>query len=90
MHENNSYKSPPENLRGAARNQLLVVRIARMSHSVLIGAIREIRGKISFTVFLELLAKPAPGNSLSLSLERRYANTPGIVSQLFATPVRRS
>ena len=26
IHENNLYKSPPENLRGATRNQLLVVR----------------------------------------------------------------
>ena len=90
MHENTSYKSPPENLRGATRNQLLLVRIARMSHSVFIGAIREIRGKISFTLFPGLRPKPALGNSLSLSPECLHRKTPGIVSQLFATPVRRS
>ena len=38
-------KPPPEDLRGTTRIQVLVVRIERMSHSVLICEIREIRGQ---------------------------------------------
>jgi len=41
MHDNSLYKLPPKILRGTTRIQVLVVR---MSHSVFICEIREIRG----------------------------------------------
>ncbi len=45
MYENNFCKPPPENLRGTTRIQVLVVQVMRMSHSVFICEIREIRGQ---------------------------------------------
>ena len=40
MHENNLDKSPPENLRGTTRNQLLVVRIRQDEKPVTNGCLR--------------------------------------------------